>query len=116
MHINAIKMGVSFVYLKWSQVRISKLYRTEQNRTEIYYDFSINLSSYYKTLQQFKLSREQARKCLISHNYIALLSLKNVSSLSKSVDHDEMPQSAAFHLRPHCLPKYMFRGFQNTKG
>ena len=29
---------------------------------------------------------------------------------------DEMAHYAAFHLGLHCLSKYPFRGFQNTKG
>ena len=29
---------------------------------------------------------------------------------------DEMPHFAAFHLGLHFLPKYTFRGLQNTKG
>ena len=32
-------------------------------------------------------------------------------NLSKSVDLDEMPHFAAFHLGLHFLPKYPFRGF-----
>ena len=27
-----------------------------------------------------------------------------------------MPHHAAFHLRPHCLSKYLFAGIQNEKG
>ena len=33
----------------------------------------------------------------------------------KCVDPDEMPHYVAFHLDLHILPKYLFRGFQNTK-
>ena len=33
-----------------------------------------------------------------------------------SVDPDEMQHYAAFHLGLHCLQKYSFRGFPNTKG
>ena len=36
--------------------------------------------------------------------------------LSNSADPDEMQQYAAFHLGPHCLQKYPFRGFQYTLG
>ena len=36
--------------------------------------------------------------------------------LASSEDPDEMQHDAAFHLVLHCLPKYSFRGFQNTKG
>ena len=36
--------------------------------------------------------------------------------LANSTDSDEMLHSAAFHLGLHCLPKYLFWGFQYTKG
>ena len=36
--------------------------------------------------------------------------------LAKSADPDEMQYGAAFHLGLHCLPKYLFMGFQYTKG
>ena len=36
--------------------------------------------------------------------------------LENSVDPDEMPHYAAFHLGLHCLSKYPFRGFKYTKG
>ena len=45
-----------------------------------------------------------------------LFSLKIVLVLANSADPDEMRYYAAFHLDLHCLPKYLFRGFQNTKG
>ena len=32
-----------------------------------------------------------------------------------SVDPDEMPHKAAFHLGLHCFPKYPFRGFRSKK-
>ena len=35
---------------------------------------------------------------------------------TNSVDPDEMQHYAAFHLGLHCLQKYSFRGFLNTKG
>ena len=44
------------------------------------------------------------------------LSLKVVLILINSADPDEMQHHAAFHLGPHCLSKYPFRGFQHTKG
>ena len=44
------------------------------------------------------------------------LSMKVVSILANSADPDERQHNAAFHLSPHCLPKYPFRGFQYTKG
>ena len=37
-------------------------------------------------------------------------------NLTNSADPGEMQPYAAFHLDLHCLPKYLFRGFQNTKG
>ena len=36
--------------------------------------------------------------------------------LVKCADHDEMQHYAAFHLDLHCLPKYLFRGFQYANG
>ena len=44
-----------------------------------------------------------------------LCSLLAVFILSNSVDPDEMWGFAAFHLGLHCLPKYPFRDFLNTK-
>ena len=41
---------------------------------------------------------------------------KVVFILANSSDPDEMLCSAAFHLGLHCFLKYMFRGFQHTKG
>ena len=48
-------------------------------------------------------------------NYCVLLSLKMAYSADPDKS-DEMQHYAAFHLGLHCLPKYPFRGFQNTKG
>ena len=48
--------------------------------------------------------------------YDMCLSLKIVLTSVKSVDPDEMPRIAAFHLGLHFLSKSPFRGFQNTKG
>ena len=48
-------------------------------------------------------------------NYYVFLSLKIVLISSKSVDPVEMPHSVAFYLGLHCLPKYPFKGFQQTK-
>ena len=42
--------------------------------------------------------------------------LKIVLTSAKSVDPDEMPHIAAFHLGLHFLQKYPFKCFQNTKG
>ena len=44
------------------------------------------------------------------------LFLRIVFTLTNSVDHDEMPLNAAFHLDIHYLSKYSFRSFQFTKG
>ena len=43
------------------------------------------------------------------------LSLRIVFTLANIVDPDEMPPYAAFHLGLHCMAKYPFRGFQDTK-
>ena len=40
------------------------------------------------------------------------LSRKIVFVLANSVNPDEMPHYAAFHLGLHCLPKYSFRSHQ----
>ena len=42
--------------------------------------------------------------------------MKVVLIITNSVGPDEMQHYAALHLGLHCLPKYPFRGFQNTKG
>ena len=41
---------------------------------------------------------------------------EDLFTLTNSVDPDEMPHYVAFHLGLHCLQKYLFRGFPNTKG
>ena len=46
---------------------------------------------------------------------IAFLYLKNDLVLATSTDPDEMLHHVAFHLGLHCLPKYLFRGFQSSK-
>ena len=48
-------------------------------------------------------------------NYDVFKSLKIVLISEKSVDPNEIQHYAAFHLCLHCLQKYSFRGFQNTK-
>ena len=48
-------------------------------------------------------------------NYDILLTLKIVLFLANSTDPDEMQHDASFYLHLHCLPKYLFRGFQYTK-
>ena len=47
---------------------------------------------------------------MASHRMCSSLTLTN------SVDPDEMQHYAAFHLGLHCLQKYLFSGFPNTKG
>ena len=42
--------------------------------------------------------------------------LKIFFTFTNSVDPDEMQHFAAFHLGLHCVQKYSFRGFPNTKG
>ena len=49
-------------------------------------------------------------------NFYVFLSLKTVLTSAKSADPDEMQHYAAFHLGLHCLSKYPFRGFWNSKG
>ena len=49
-------------------------------------------------------------------NYFIVLFLRTFFYLENSVDPDEMPHYAAFHLGLHCLSKYPFRGFKYTKG
>ena len=49
-------------------------------------------------------------------NYDVFLSLKVALILANSANSDEMQHYAAFHPGHHCLPKYMFSGFQYTKG
>ena len=44
-----------------------------------------------------------------------ILLSKDLFTFSNSVDPDEMQHCAAFHLGLHCLQKYLFRGFPNTK-
>ena len=47
---------------------------------------------------------------------IPFLSLMIILVLANNEDPDETPYHVAFHLGLHCLLKYPFRGFQNTKG
>ena len=49
-------------------------------------------------------------------NYDVCLSLKSVLVITNSVETDEMQHYVAFHMGLHCLPKYLFRGFQYSKG
>ena len=48
--------------------------------------------------------------------YHVFQSLKVVLIIENSEDPNEMQHNAAFHLDLHCLPKYLFRGFQYIKG
>ena len=51
-----------------------------------------------------------------SYNFQAILYfLSEIFFFLNSVDSDEMPHYAAFHLGLHCLLKYPFRGFPYTK-
>ena len=45
---------------------------------------------------------------VINSEQIVFLSLKIIFVLANSVDPDEIPYCVAFHLGPHCLPKYIF--------
>ena len=47
---------------------------------------------------------------------IVFFCMKIFFTFTNSVDPDEMQHDAAFHLDLHCLQKYLFRGFPNTKG
>ena len=51
---------------------------------------------------------------MIFKKYCILLS-EICFTFTNSVDPDEMQHDAAFHLGLHCLRKYLFRGFLNTK-
>ena len=46
---------------------------------------------------------------------IVFFYLKIFLTLTNSEDPDEMQHYAAFHLGLHCLQKYLFRVFPNTK-
>ena len=48
-------------------------------------------------------------KLIVSVYKMYFFSLRIVFVLANSVDHDEMPLYATFHLGLHCLPKYTFR-------
>ena len=49
-------------------------------------------------------------------SYDVLKSLKITMISAKCVDTDEMQHYAAFRQCLHCLLKYLYRGFQKTKG
>ena len=51
-----------------------------------------------------------------SRDYDLILSLRIVFTLTKRVDPDERQHYETFHMRLHCLAKYLFRGLQYTKG
>ena len=66
----------------------------------IYIDeISMGLSIVYFKESQVDFSKS----CCIS-------ALKVVLIIASGVNPDEMQHHAAFHLGPHCLPKYPFRG------
>ena len=45
-----------------------------------------------------------------------ILLSEDLFAFTNSVDPDEMPHNAAFHLGLHCSSKYPFRGFPYTEG
>ena len=47
---------------------------------------------------------------------IVFFCLKIFFNSTNRIVADEMPHYAAFHLGLHCLQKYSFSGFPNTKG
>ena len=47
---------------------------------------------------------------------LVFISMKFGLTLTNSADPNEMPLFAAFHLGLHCLPKYIFKSLQYTKG
>ena len=55
---------------------------------------------------------------VLGYNYknVIFFCLKIFFTFTNSVDPDEMQHYAAFHLGLHCLQKYSFRGFPDTKG
>ena len=53
---------------------------------------------------------------VINFKNIVFFCLKIFFTFTNSVDPDEMQHYAAFHLGLHCLQKYSFMGFWNTKG
>ena len=52
---------------------------------------------------------------LIFKKYCILFILRPFT-FTNNVDPDEMQQDTAFRLGLHCLQKYSFRGFLNSKG
>ena len=50
------------------------------------------------------------------YNNIVFFCMKIFLTFANSVDPDEMQLYAAFHQGLHCLQKYSFRSFPNTKG
>ena len=49
-------------------------------------------------------------------NYDLFLSLLIALIVANSAEQNEMQNDDAFHLGPHCLPKYPLWGFCYTKG
>ena len=64
---------------------------------------------------QYNWDGPRGHKIIISKKYCICVSLKINFLLANSADPDEMPHHAAFHLGPHCLPKYLSRGFRSPK-
>ena len=58
----------------------------------------------------------KVRKVATIRNQYNQVPRPTVLILGNSADTDEMQHYAAFHLGLHCLPKYLFMGFQYTQG
>ena len=58
----------------------------------------------------------EGSQVIFSKKKYIFLSLKIDFVLANSADPDEMLIYETFHLGLHCLLKYLFRGFQYTKG
>ena len=52
----------------------------------------------------------------ISRHSSCILVSEDLFTFTHSVDPDEMQHYAAFHMGLHCLQKYLFRGFLDSKG
>ena len=54
--------------------------------------------------------------CTIAVNWdVKHQTIFTIFIVAKRADSDEMPHFEVFHMGLNCLPKYPFRGFQNTK-
>ena len=76
-------------------------------------EFSIKLCTYNRVKIVHCILRG---KRLYFPKNIVFLSLKMDFVRANSAEPDEMPHYAAFHLGLGCLPKYLFKGVQFTKG